>query len=265
MTNLEIFCVTNKQINSLKELNLKLVGVGTEDFDENYLTIECGDNIQKKERHYSELTFHYWFWKNKLSTYTDDVWIGFCQKRRFWMKNDKKINNLEELKDNLLTNIPLEWETNEVFLCEPIKVNYAKKMKMIKHGWRNLLKDPSIFFQNSKQNLKLQFDMFHGYGNLDKAINVLMPNEKNDFRKYVNTNTSFSPNIMFITKKRIMEKYFNSVFDWLFKCEDVFGFKTLKGYETGRLYAYLAERYMSYWFQKYHKVKYCNWVFYESF
>ena len=107
--------------------------------------------------------------------------------------------------------------------------------------------------------------MFHGYGNLDKAINVLMPNEKNDFRKYVNTNTSFSPNIMFITKKRIMEKYFNSVFDWLFKCEDVFGFNTLKGYETGRLYAYLAERYMSYWFQKYHKVKYCNWVFYENF
>ena len=23
-------------------------------------------NIQKKEKHYSEKTFHYWFWKNKL-------------------------------------------------------------------------------------------------------------------------------------------------------------------------------------------------------
>ena len=79
MTNLEIFCVTNKQLNYLKELNLKLVGVGSENFDGNYLNIKIGDNIQEKERYYSELTFHYWFWKNKLSTYADNVWIGFCQ------------------------------------------------------------------------------------------------------------------------------------------------------------------------------------------
>ena len=34
------------------------------------------------------------------------------------------------------------------------------------------------------------------------------------------------------------------------KCENVFGFNKLEGYETTRIYAYLAERYLSYWFKK---------------
>ena len=265
MTNLEIFCVTNKPINALEQLNFNLVGVGTNFFNENYLDIKSGKNIQKKEKYYSELTFHYWFWKNQLNSFDENKWIGFCQKRRFWTKTACKINNLEDLKSNLLVEIPSEWEKFEAFLCSPIKVNYAKKMKMIKHGWKNLVKDPSIFFNSSKQNIKLQFDMFHGYGNLTKAIEVLDDKEKKDFEDYVNNNTSFCPNIMFITKKKIMNNYFESLFNWLFKCEKIFGFKNLSGYKTGRLYAYLAERYVSYWFHKYHKVKYCNWEFFENF
>ena len=265
MNNLDIFCITNKQIDKLEELNFNLVGVGKNKFRQPYLNINNGTNIQNKEKYYSELTFHYWFWKNKINSYSDDKWIGFCQKRRFWIKNENLIKNFNDLKNNILNEIPKDWEKYDVFLCKPIKVNYAKKMKMIKHGWRNLIKDPSIFFINSKQTIKLQFDMFHGYNNLHKAIKVLNDKEKNDFERYVNTQTSFSPNIMFITKKSIMKSYFESVFEWLFKCEKIFGFDNLGGYETGRLYAYLAERYMSYWFHKYYKTKYCNWVFFENF
>ena len=50
-----------------------------------------------------------------------------------------------------------------------------------------------------------------------------------------------------------MNDYFESVFKWLEKCEGEFGFD-LKGYSLKRIYAFLAERYLSYWFQKYSKI-----------
>ena len=46
-------------------------------------------------------------------------------------------------------------------------------------------------------------------------------------------------------------RYYDCIFEWLFNCEKIFGFEDLKGYETKRLYAYLAERYLSFWFKKY--------------
>ena len=102
--------------------------------------------------------------------------------------------------------------------------------------------------------------MFHGYGKLDKAIDLLNKNERDNFREYVSKGRSFSPNQMFITHPKIMNEWFKSLFDWLFKCEDIFGFKNLSGYET-RLYAYLAERYLSYWFNKYSNPIEWQWAF----
>ena len=101
--------------------------------------------------------------------------------------------------------------------------------------------------------------MHHGYGNLDKAINILCDEDREEFRTYVNNNISFNPHIMFIAKADIAKKWFNSLFPWLFKCENIFGFKTLHGYDSQRLYAYLAERYLSFWFKKYSK--YVEWPY----
>ena len=44
---------------------------------------------------------------------------------------------------------------------------------------------------------------------------------------------------------------------------EIFGFKDLHGYDTNRLYAYLAERYLSFWFNKYTKVLNWLWVFFD--
>ena len=90
MNKLNIFCVTNEDFKYLNQLDLNLVGVGKNKFPKNYITCKKGNNIQKKEKHYSELTFHYWFWKNMLTKFNSREWIGFCQKRRFWIKKKKK-------------------------------------------------------------------------------------------------------------------------------------------------------------------------------
>ena len=264
MKNLEIYCITNKSLPFLEQFSYHLAAVGQESFPSSYLKCDYGDNIFKKEKYYSELTFQYWFWKNKLNV-NNDNWVGFCQKRRFWIKeNSSSINNIEDLKKNLLREIPKKWEQYDAFICDPIRVSPVKKIKMIKKGWRNLLKDPSIFFNKNKQNLKLQFDMFHGHGILEKAIKIISHDDKKDFMNYINNKTEFNPHIMVIAKKQLLKKWFESLFDWLFECEKIFGFKDLVGYEKKRLYAFLAERYLSFWFNKYCKVKNSSWIFYDT-
>ena len=63
MSNLDIYCVTNKIIPSLEKTNYKIGWVGTGTSPSNYLNCDTGDNIFYKEKFYSELTFQYWFWK----------------------------------------------------------------------------------------------------------------------------------------------------------------------------------------------------------
>jgi hypothetical protein len=69
---------------------------------------------------------------------------------------------------------------------------------------------------------------------------------------------------MFITKPEILKKWFSKLFNWLEKCEKVFGFENLEGYDTIRLYAYLAERYLSFWYRKYTNYKEHPWVFIDQ-
>ena len=57
-------------------------------------------------------------------------------------------------------------------------------------------------------------------------------NDKDDFYKYVNSRTFYNPHIMFIAKPYVIDNWFNTLFPWLLRCESVFGFKNLKGYET---------------------------------
>ncbi len=259
MTRLKIYCITNIQSEKLEKLDINLVGVGNNRFNLKYLKCEGGENINFKEKNYSELTFHYWFWKNKLNEFTDEDWVGFCQKRRFWLRS-KKENVDKSLDKIILKEIPDEWANYNAVICEPIKLG-TKFMKLIKRGWRNLLKDPKILLNLNNSTIKVHFDMHHGYGVLDKAIDILKKEDREEFRNYVNTRSFYNPHIMFISKKNIIEKYFNDVFPWLFECEKIFGFENLKGYDQTRLYAYLSERYLSFWFKKYSKYIEWPWVF----
>ena len=56
--------------------------------------------------------------------------------------------------------------------------------------------------------------------------------------------------IRYFKKRKNFDFY---VWDDNIKLRKKFGFKKLNGYDTTRLYAYLAERYLSFWFKKYTK------------
>ena len=46
------------------------------------------------------MTFHYWYWQNCLQNENKD-WIGFCQKRRFWLKKNTKVRSIRSLKKKM--------------------------------------------------------------------------------------------------------------------------------------------------------------------
>ncbi len=129
-------------------------------------------------------------------------------------------------------------------------------MKTLKYGKLAMLRNPQALFK-SKRSIRFQFDMFHGNGVLDKAIELLDDKDKHDFKNYVFNNTSYNLGNMFICKsKEIMNEYYHTIFKWLSECEKIFGFN-LNGYNKIRVYAFLAERFLPYWFNKY--VKTLEW------
>ena len=152
--DLQIHCVTNKVIPYLEKTKLILAGVGKENFPNHYLLSNNRQNIFEKEKFYSELTFHYWYWKNKLDL-NDQAWNGFSQRRRHSIKK-KSINELinsHNLKDHILNKPEIDWEDYDSIICTPIKVNKVKKIKILKRGFKSFIKDPSILFNENKENL----------------------------------------------------------------------------------------------------------------
>ena len=96
------------------------------------------------------------------------------------------------------------------------------------------------------------------------SMKLLKKKDREEFYKFVTNNSKFNPHIMVISKKNILNKWFRDLFDWLFKCEKIFGLEKLKGYDQQRLYAYLAERYLSFWFKKNTNYLEWHWTFFEK-
>ena len=62
--------------------------------------------------------------------------------------------------------------------------------------------------------VKVHFDMYHGFGNLDKAIDVLDHENREDFRSFVNSKGSFNPFNMFICRSpELLNTYYKSLFN----------------------------------------------------
>ena len=258
MKNLNMYCLTmNPQhLRVIKKIGYTPVGLGKKKFSKSFTTDKKKFNIANKNSFYGEYTFHYWLWKNKKIKLNKN-WIGFCQYRKFWVKKKNfNKNNFDEFNRNLVKEIPLKYNKFETILGNELYVNKFKFSKFIKKNFINILKNPSLLFVKSKRTIKFHFDLMHGRGNLDKAIELLDSRERHDFRRYVNSEVSFNPHNMFICRNsEILKKYYQSVFTWLGRCEKIFGFKDLNSYGQRRIYGFLAERYLSYWFKKYTKYK----------
>lgn len=272
MENLSMFCLSlyPEHLSNLKKINYIPVGLGKNNFNNDWLKDNTKQNISNKNKYYGEYTFHYWFWKNMIDDISDKNWIGFCAYRRYWANNNNlksdelnKVINNNNFRKYVLQDIKNDWSNHETILVEKIPFGKIKLSKIIKNGGvRSILRNLKSFITN-QTTVKFHFDIFHGIEKIDKAIDLLEMKERNDFRIFIN-NESFNKENMFICRsKKIIKEYYNSVFPWLERCENIFGFN-LSSWNEIRIYAFLAERYLSYWFNKYTRVKEWPIFFYDT-
>ena len=272
MKNLSMFCLSlyPEHLNNLKKINYIPVGLGKNNFNNEWLRDNTKENISNKNKYYGEYTFHYWFWKNMVDDISDKQWIGFCAYRRYWanhnnMKSNElnKIVNNQNFQEHVLQDVKNVWSNYETILGERIPFGKIKLSKIIKNGGiKSILRNLNSFIKN-QTTVKFHFDIFHGNEKIDKAIDLLEMKERSDFRIFIN-NQSFNKENMFICRsKKIIKEYYNSVFPWLQRCENIFGFN-LNAWHEIRIYAFLAERYLSYWFNKYTIVKEWPIFFYDT-
>ena len=262
---MKIFCLSiyNKNYDKLKNLNLIPVGLGKEKYDKRWKNDRFGINISKKNVNFGEYTFHYNIWKNNHFNLNKEKWIGFCSYRRFWTKkSSKQIQSFKQLKKIIIKKPHKKWKNFEVILGEPLKFKKIKNIKLIKKNFLEVLKKPSMLYKNN--TLEDQFRVFHGSFYLDTAITLLPKNYQSDFKKFLN-GYLFYPYNMFICKnKSILFKFYKEVFPWLFKCEKIFKSTNLTGYNKVRIYGFLAERFMPFWFLKNYKTTTCPITFFEK-
>ena len=292
MKNLTMYCLSlnPNHLDTIKKFNYVPVGLGKETFSKEWFRDNTGENISYKNKYYGEYTFHYWIWKNYLDK-IQDGWIGFCQYRKFWSvadliknksfetskeivhkflvstKNDDSKSDpsgsLDKLNSLVLKQIPNEYEDFDVILGELMPINKLKLMNVLKRGLGTVLRNPIVLLDREKRNIKFHFDMWHGHNYLSKAIELLDETNRDDFNYFVNTECSFNPENMFICKsKKIIKNYYETIFPWFARCEKEFGLEKLSGYEN-RLYGFLAERFLSYWFKKNTKYKTMPIIFYD--
>ena len=258
MKNLSMFCLTLDPIHEriIKKLSYIPVGLGEKKFSKNCLLDNAGLNISFKNPFYGEYTFHYWIWKNYLDQIETD-WVGFCQYRKFFtIENIESKNiNFDKFKQILIYDVDSKYKDYDCLLGKKFSVENYKIAKIFKNHLKEFFFNPRLIFNKKKRSLKFHFDLFHGKGNLDLAIEQLDNENKTDFRDYMINNTKFNPHNMFICKKNILKNYYDIVFPWLEKCENIFGFNNYHEYGKKRIYGFLAERFLPFWFNKNYNVK----------
>ena len=176
MNKIKMFCLSMNpnHLQLIKKLNYEPVGLGNSSFSEEWMSDKSGTNISHKNSFYGEYTFHYWLWKNYLNNLPNN-WIGFCQYRKFWISENILKNDLEfhELNSITLKDISKEYNNYDSILGTPFYVNQFRFSKFVKNNFKKMFFSPSLLLDKRKRNIRFHFDMMHGDGNLDQAIDLL--------------------------------------------------------------------------------------------
>ena len=151
---MKMFCITinNNHYDKIRKFNYTPVGLGTNISSKKFISDNTGENISEKNPFYGEYTFHYWIWKNEINNLKNE-WIGFCQYRKYWSntKEIKSMKSLDDLNNNLIKDIPIEYEDFEIILVEHFFIKKFKFEKFIKKNFLKITKNPFLLFDKKKE------------------------------------------------------------------------------------------------------------------
>lgn len=191
-----------------------------------------GINISERNKHYGELSGHYWVWKNFLPE-TDCEYIGFAHYRRFL--------------DFGITEMP-KVPFKPMFLKEfkPIFKKYTEKnISDCINGYDVILSYKAHF----KSILYSQYLKWHPQRDMDLALNMIRDfhPEYIETAKKVLASEEMYMCLNFIMKKELVNEYFAWIFDILTRVEEKSNWSEYTEYLSIRVPAFIAERLFNVW------------------
>lgn len=214
-----VYVITHKKVNiRMKKYEYNLL-VGSFDKDkseyEGYFFDDENDNISVKNKYYCELTGLYWIWKNSTSQI-----IGLEHYRRFFSNN--KFSGFFAKTHMSKSKIVSILNKYDIILPYPMNL------------------DKSNYEFYCEKHFKGDINLIR------KIIQNNFPEYVDSFDIYMN-NSTLVPFNMFISKKKLIDKYC----EWLFSIFDIFEnisdeYKTRDTYQQ-RIFGFLSERLFNVW------------------
>ena len=94
-----------------------------------------------------------------------------------------------------------------------------------------------------------------GKDRIFEIIQYLPTSESYDFLEFLKKRTHLSAHGMYISRVKIINQYSNLIFEWFLKCENIINKNNnLPLIKNSRIFQYINERFLDYWFSKYYKV-----------
>ena len=246
---IDLYCITHKKLTCHHDA-LQIIGVGGVSGDGfNYLDSE-GENISHLNECFSELTGHYFVWKNLLA---DSNAVGFCHYRRFlvpsaakqWLLSSSSQsfdNRASGGEGNYASGYLLETGLEQELLGTPSYLSELQsdlKNVDILLPKRNLLTEDSFLGQYSRCHPSKPFFMM-----LTEIAKMDTELANRAFYFYTHTHYAYWNNL-FITKSETFNQYCNFLFDILIPLEKVLE-KYPQQYQN-RVCAFLSERLLNFW------------------
>jgi hypothetical protein len=255
MEKINFFCTSHKNVDHLENFSpkIQMIGLGDISFPKTWIDIRNRINISQKFFSYADLIAHYYVWKNLLPNYNENQWIGFCQYRRFWLKHKiTKTYPLSSLDNLILTEPDLSWKDYDVIMPTPFI--FKKKIKELFNNFFlfKFLKDFDLIKYSTK--VQKQFEDSLGPGGREivmDIIKILPDSEKIGFKNFLNERSYLSAHGMYISKKKIINSYSETLFSWFLKCENIINKNNnLSLLKNQRIFQYINERFLDYWMSK---------------
>lgn len=174
-----------------------------------YLKDDTGDNISEKNPFYSELTGHYWVWKNDIKS----DYVGCVHYRRYLLDDRGQLYTEETIREALMQY--------DLISTKVITLDYA--------------------YYDAFQDRHNSYDL----DLLGEVIREMQPLYYETYQRLVHGNKTYFGN-MYIMPKELYDNYMEFLFPLLFETEKRVDMTGYDGYQK-RLFGFLSEMLFGVW------------------
>lgn len=191
-----------------------------------------GINIADRNKHYGELSGHYWVWKNYIPT-CDAEYIGYCHYRRF-------------LDFGFTETEGLPFKPTDIDEFKETFKNYSEENILQKIDKYDIVLPQKFLFNGRVYD---QYTKFHPQEDMNIALNILGENypEYAESAMKVMAEEELYTCMHFIMKKELFCQYQEWIFNILTRLEKKSDWSKYTDYYTIRTPAYIAERFFNIW------------------